>query len=120
MIPHKITFLGINEKADLKALIERRVQKFELFANHILRCEVVLSCPHRHRHDDRMFNVQIHIYLTGNDIVINRNPSRDQTHTDPHVAIRDAFDAAERSLHEHSRILRREVKMSEKQLRGIL
>ncbi len=110
MIPFKINFLGLSEKNDLRLYIEKRIHKLEIFNSHIIRCEVSVSCPHHHRHADRLFNIQVQIFLPGEDIVVNQNPSQDEAHLDPHVAARDAFDAAERLLLEKTKIIKDKIK----------
>ena len=110
MIPTKITFKDFDESDAVKYKVQRRTEKLEQFYNRIIRCEVVLSCPHRHRHADRIFHVQILIELPGKDIVVGKKQSQMESHKNIFVAINDNFDAAERILQDHVRVMRGDVK----------
>lgn len=112
-VPFKITFLDFPESDSVWLAIQKRVEKLEHFFNRIIRCEVNISCPHRHRHANRLFHVQIHIYIPGEDVIVNRNPSQNEAHQDVYVAIRDSFNAAERILHDRVQILRHQTKFHE-------
>jgi hypothetical protein len=43
------------------------------------------------------------MHVPGAALVINRDPGQDQAHEDVYVAMRDAFDAAERRLEDYVR-----------------
>jgi ribosomal subunit interface protein len=110
MKPFQITFLDFPESDAVWLAVQKRIERLEHFFKRIIRCEVVLSCPHRHRHADRLFHVQIRIFIPGEDIIVKRNHPKDEAHRDIYVAIRDAFDAAERILKDQVRKARHEVK----------
>ena len=113
MVPFQITFLDFPESDAVWMAVQKKIEKLEHFFNRIIRFEVVLSCPHRHRHADRLYHVQIHIIMPGEDVIINRNPPQDETHRDIYVAIRDAFNAAERVLEDRVQKIRHQVKFHE-------
>ncbi len=106
MVPFQITFLDFQESDSVWLAVQKRIEKLEHFFDRIVRCEVAISLPHRHRHADRLFHIQIHIYLPGDDIIITRKPVQNEAHRDVYVAIRDSFNAAERLLREKIRIVR--------------
>jgi ribosomal subunit interface protein len=106
MIPLQISFLDFPESDAVWMAVQKRVEKLEHFYDRIVRCEVAVSCPHRHRHTDRLFHVRIHIFLPGSDVVVNRDPSLNESHRDMYVAIRDAFDKAERVLQDKIHLMR--------------
>lgn len=110
MIPFQITFRDFPESDAVWLAAQSRIEKLEKIFDNILRCEVTISEPHRHRHADRLYQIKIHIFIPGNDVIINRSPSKHEAHRDIYVAIRDAFDAAERVLEDKVRKLRNEVK----------
>lgn len=110
MIPLQITFLDFPESDAVWLAVQKRVDKLERFFTGIVRCEVVISCPHRHRHADRLYHVQIHIAMPGEDIIISHDPEKNESHRDIYVAIRDSFRAAERQLQDKIKILRHYVK----------
>ncbi|MEK6555023.1 MAG: HPF/RaiA family ribosome-associated protein [Bdellovibrionota bacterium] len=117
MIPFHIQYLDFPESDAVTQALRKRIMKLDHYFKRIVRCDVSVSCPHRHRHADRLFDIQIHIALPGNDIIASRNPVDDEAHTDVYVAIRDAFDAAERMLRDKAQILRNEIKFHEKEER---
>lgn len=106
MFPFQITFLDFDESDAVWVAVQKRIEKLEHFFDRIIRVEVGISAPHRHRHSDRLYHIQIHIFMPGEDIVINRKPVQNETHRDIYVAIRDSFNAAERLLREQVRSIR--------------
>ena len=48
-------------------------------------------------------HVNIRLSVPGEDIVINREPEKNPDHRDLFIAVRDAFDAAERQLEDRVR-----------------
>lgn len=115
MIPFQITFLDFPESDAVWIAAQKRIEKLEHFFNRIIRCEVVISCPHRRRHSGRLYHVQIHIVMLRDDIIVNRNSPLNEAHRDVYVAIRDAFNAAERILEDKVRKVRHKVKLHEDQ-----
>ncbi len=113
MIPFQITFLDFPESDAVWVAIQNRVEKLEHFYDRIVRCEVTVACPHRHRKMNRLYHVQIHLSIPGEDVYVNRNPSKNEAHRDIYVAIRDTFNAAERILQDKVRIVRHKVKFHE-------
>lgn len=113
MMPFQITFLDFPESDAIWMAAQERIEKLEHFFNRVIRCEVVISCPHRHRHTDRLYHVQIRVVMPGEDVIINRNSPQDEAHRDVYVAIRDAFNAAERILEDKIRKVRHKVKFHE-------
>jgi ribosomal subunit interface protein len=106
MIPFRILFDGIRESEALRSEVEDRIQKLERFYHRIVRCEVILSIPHRHRRIGRLGQAHVHIHLPGKDIVISRDSATD-AHKDIYLAVRDAFHAAERALEDRVRVQRK-------------
>jgi cold shock CspA family protein len=113
MIPFQITFQDFPESDAVWIATQKRIEKLERFFSRIIRCEVVISCPHRHRHSDRLYHVQIHIVIPGDDVIVNRSPLQNEAHRDVYVAIRDSFNAAERILQDRIRIIRNQTKHHE-------
>jgi cold shock CspA family protein len=70
----------------------------------------VLESPHRHQKKGRIYGVRLEVMVPGSDIVVSREPTLNEAHTDVNVAIRDAFAAAARQLEDHTRRRRGYVK----------
>jgi len=58
-----------------------------------------------------LFHVRVDLKVPGREIVVGRDPAANRGHEDIYVAIRDAFDAAQRLLEDHARQVRRDVKL---------
>jgi ribosome-associated translation inhibitor RaiA len=101
--PLQVTFHQLPPSPALETDIRLRVAELEGFFNRIVSCRVSVEAPHRHHHQGQLYSVSIDIGLPGNHIVVSRSPDADETHADPYVAVRDAFDAAKRQLEDHSR-----------------
>lgn len=104
-IPVQITTRGIEHSEALEAHIRDRANKLDKFFDHIMSCRVVAEIPHKHHHQGKQFNVRIDIGVPGSEITVNRDH-----HEDVYVALRDAFDAAQRQLEDYSRKIRGDIK----------
>jgi ribosomal subunit interface protein len=93
-----------------EAKIRKHITKLEKFSDRISDCRVVIAVPHRHHHQGNIYHVQINLTVPGSELVVNRQPPAQQTHEDLHVAIRDAFENAERQLKEYAQLRRGEIK----------
>ncbi|HEX6827548.1 MAG TPA: HPF/RaiA family ribosome-associated protein [Burkholderiales bacterium] len=101
----EITFRDVPHSDALEAEIRDKVSKLETFYPQLTGCHVVVEMPHKHNHQGREFLVRVDIKVPGCELVINHEHS-----SDPHVAVRDAFDAARRKLQDYARRQRGEVK----------
>lgn len=106
--PFKIQFRDIERSDKIYNAVWDHVDKLERFYDRIVSCEVVISAPHQHRQHGLIYHVQIRLYVPGEDIFINNEPELNGAHKDVFVAIRDAFDAAQRKLED---LIRRERAM---------
>jgi len=101
-IPLDITFKGMDPSPAVEARVRERAARLERFHPRIGHCTAVVEAPHRHRHKGRIYGVRLHVRIPGADIVVNHEPGKDHAHEDVMVAVRDAFDAMERRLHEQA------------------
>ena len=99
----KIVFHGMDPSPAVEAKIMERIEKLEEFHSRIVSCRVTVSAPHRHSRKGKIFQVRIDIGVPGRDVIVNREPGRDHAHEDVYIAIRDAFNAANRQLEDHFR-----------------
>lgn len=109
-IPLEITYRHIEASTALEEKIRQRVAKLERFNSRITSCRVIVEAPHQHQHQGNRFHVRIDITVPGNEIVVSRDPEARQDHQDAYVAVRDAFNAAERQLEDHTRRRRGKIK----------
>jgi cold shock CspA family protein/ribosome-associated translation inhibitor RaiA len=113
-VPLDIAFEGLEASAALRERIEKEAAKLERFSSRITACHVALLGRSGRRRQGDLYQVRVRITAPGRaDVVVDRNPSLDHAHEDPHVAIRDAFDAARRRLQDHERRFSGKVKHHE-------
>jgi cold shock CspA family protein len=115
--PH-IVFEGIEPLDRIRDQVRAELDKLERFGR-IISCRVVVAKPqNRHRHGD-LFHVAVHLTLPeGREVHADRNPSKDHSHEDFNVALRDAFTAARRQLQSAARKMRGDVKHHEEAPQG--
>jgi len=110
----KNTDLGEASRHELK----RRAAKLGQFCDRISHCRVTVEVPHRFKKESMnavQYNVHIDLTVPGKEIAIRHRPDRDLN-----VAIREAFDAAERNLEEYAQKLRHETKRHETPPHGVV
>ena len=91
--PVRITFRGAERSAALEDAVMQRAAKLEQFYPQLIGLEVTLELEEHSKQQGNHYAVKLVLAIPGNDIVIDHQ--RDE---DPYVAVRDAFDAAERRL----------------------
>lgn len=99
----QITFRGMEPSAAIEHTIHERIGRLESFHDRITACRVVVEAPHRHGQKGQIYRIAIDVDVPGGSVVVNREPGRDHAHEDIRVAIRDAFNAAQRQLEDHVR-----------------
>lgn len=109
-IPLQISFRNMDPSDAVSARVRERVTQLEKYCEHIISCRVMIDEPHRRHHTGNLFHVRIDIKVPGKELVVDRDPSQHTAHKDAYVAIRDAFDAAERELQTYVRTRRHEIK----------
>lgn len=95
-LPLQITIQDIPHSAVLEEHIRKKVHKLNSLHKKIMACRVVVEVPQKHRHQGKLYNVRIDLTVPGEELAVNRNP-----HEDAYVAVRDAFENAERLLGWH-------------------
>lgn len=93
--------LAPSDKSEVK--IRKHIAKLEKFCDRLSACRVVIEVPHRHHHQGNIYHVQLNLTVPGTELIVNRQPPAQQAHEDLNLAIRDAFESAERQLQEYAR-----------------
>jgi ribosome-associated translation inhibitor RaiA len=106
----QIIWQNLTPLDEIEAKIHKHITKLEKFSDRRFDCRVVIAVPHRHHHRGNAYHVQINLTVPGEELIVNRQPSAQQTHQDLHIAIRDAFESAERQLKEHTQQQRGDIK----------
>jgi ribosomal subunit interface protein len=110
-LPLQVTFRRVASSPAVEERIRQRAEELERFFDRIISCRVVVECRHPRQRQGNLFRVRIDLKVPGREIVVGRDPAAHREHEDVFVAIREAFDAAQRLLEDHSRVARREVKL---------
>jgi putative sigma-54 modulation protein len=106
-IPAQITFHGLDHSEAVETRVREKVAKLEQFCDRITSCRVAIEVHHRNtsnlHHKGEPFHVRIDLTVPGQEIVVKRDPKDIHAHEDIGVALRDAFEIAERQLREYVR-----------------
>jgi ribosomal subunit interface protein len=104
-IPVQITFRDVPPSEALESRIQKRVERLERVADRATSLHVIVAAPHARpqgaSHRGRLYQFTLEIRLPGTDIVVHQDDNENHAHEDPYVAMRDAFEALERRVHDH-------------------
>lgn len=96
--PLELAFKHMTPAPHVEARVRERAERLERFFGRVDSCVVSVEAPHQHHRKGNRYAVRIHLRVPGGDLSIDRRPGDDDAHEDVLVAVRDAFDAAERKL----------------------
>lgn len=106
----QVTFRDVSHSPALETLIDKKLQELEHHYDRITSCHVLIGTPHRHkRTSESQYQVTLELRVPGAELVVTR-PTRTRSNDDVQVAVRSAFRAAKRQLHDYVSRLRRQVK----------
>jgi len=114
----ELTFRHMDPSPALETAVRERVEKLEKFCDQIIGCSVVIESPHKHHHKGNLHHLRIKLTVPGDEIVVQRSPDDNQSHQDPYVVVRDAFDSVRRQLEDYTRKRRGKVKLHEEPAHG--
>ncbi len=117
-IPLQIDFQNMDPSEFVEARIRERVARLEHHAQHLTGCHVTVEAPHHHHQKGNAYRIRIVLHVPGHEVVVSKEPGAAGAHTDIYVAIRDAFDSAERQLKDRTARVRGDVKTHEPPLQG--
>lgn len=113
--PLKITFKDIKHSDAIEQSINDRLAKLERLFPRITDCRVVVESPHRHQHKGNQYQLRIALNIPGHEVIVNREPEHDV-----YVAVKSAFQAAEKQLQHHAAKMRGQVKTHEEPPHGTI
>lgn len=117
-LPLQISFRHMDPSPNVETAIRKRAERLDRFFPRIMGCRVVVEAPHRHHRKGKLYEVRIDLTVPGEEIAVTRSGPRNHAHEDVYVAIRDAFNTADRLLEDHARKFRGDTKRHEAPLRG--
>jgi ribosomal subunit interface protein len=103
-VPLEISTRRIDLSPALEADLRRRAAKLERLFDRITSCRVAVERPSEHHNEGGPYRVRLDITVPGSELVADKQAE------DLNVAIRDAFQAAERQVEELAQRRRGEVK----------
>jgi cold shock CspA family protein/ribosome-associated translation inhibitor RaiA len=118
--PLRVTFRDMPSSETVEARVRDRAAALERLHPRITGCHVVVEAHHRHQHQGKLYHVSILLVVPEGEIAVTRDPAEHHAHEDVLVAVRDAFDAAERRLEDRVRRLRGVEKHHEPVAYGIV
>jgi len=93
--PLKITLRHTDPSLALEEEITKRAERLGRFNARPTKCEVLVEAPGNHHRSGATWRVRIDLAIPGHEIVVDKEPDED-----PYVAVRRAFDAAARQVHD--------------------
>lgn len=110
-IPLQVSFRDMEPSQAVETKIRERAVKLERYYDRIMSCRVVVEAPHRRHHHGKLYHVRVDLTVPNGELVVSREPEERHSHEDVYVAIRDAFDAAQRRLADYARRQRGDIKV---------
>lgn len=104
-ITAQVTYRRIARSDALEDAIRRRVARLDKLHPNVASCRVVVEQLGRHRNSGNEFAVRLDVHVPGVEFAVTHRHDEDV-----YVALRDAFDAAERRIEDLARIARGDVK----------
>lgn len=115
MLPVQITVRDMPVSPALEDHLRKKALKLNQYYDRINNCKIVIHIPQKHKHQGKLFSVNIDLSVPGKELVVNRKLDEDV-----YIAIRDAFHAIERQLESYARKQRGEVKTHEVVMNGVV
>ena len=94
----QIVFHNIDQSTSVSYAVNKRISKLQRFCSRILTGRVVLDSPHNNHYKGKVYSVGLEIHTPSKEIRVNQEQHDNHAHENLYVAIRDAFNAAERQL----------------------
>ncbi|MEZ5855070.1 MAG: HPF/RaiA family ribosome-associated protein [Hyphomicrobiaceae bacterium] len=99
--PLEITFHGLERSDAVEARVREKFKRIEGHFERITHARVVIEAPQRRTQVPKFFHVRIDIGIPGHKpILVTHDPEPNSAHTDVMLAVRDAFNAAQRQVNE--------------------
>ncbi|MDD9889280.1 MAG: ribosome-associated translation inhibitor RaiA [Gammaproteobacteria bacterium] len=94
----QVVFHNIDQTDAIADAVQKRINKLERYCDQIIAGRVVLDSPHNNHHKGKVYSVGLEIHTPSKEVRVNQEQHDNHAHEDLYVAIRDAFNAAERQL----------------------
>lgn len=94
----QIVYHNIDQSEAITEAVNKRIKKLERYCDQIITGRVVLDSPHNNHHKGKVYSVCVEIHTSVREVRVNQEQHDNHAHEDLYIAIRDAFNAAERQL----------------------
>jgi ribosomal subunit interface protein len=91
-----VVYRDLDSSPALNETITKKIEKLNRYSDQIVHSRVVLDTPHNHKHKGKQFRASLEIDIKGQPIAVT------QDHESIHVAVREAFNTAERKIKQFS------------------
>jgi putative sigma-54 modulation protein len=116
--PLEISFKGLEKSRAVEAKVAERAERLERHFDRMTNVRVVVSAPNKLAHKGKHYEVKIEIGIPGGaPLIISEVPEGNDARSDLMIAIRNAFDAAERRLDDIAERLGGSAKKAERERR---
>jgi cold shock CspA family protein len=112
-LPLQVTFHNTDPLPAVEDVIRDRADRLDRYCDRITSCRVVIDVPHKHHRTGNLYQVRLDITVPGDEIAVTREAPEHEAAKGLSVAIRDAFDAADRLIEDYVRRRRQDVKHHE-------
>ncbi|MCB9915170.1 MAG: ribosome-associated translation inhibitor RaiA [Planctomycetes bacterium] len=100
-LQHELILRDVTRTPGLERYVREKVDKLTQLTDRLLTSRVTIEAPSPHHKKGGHYHVSVELGLPGAELVANRAAPDDQGHESMHLALRDAFTAMRRQLHEH-------------------
>ena len=94
----QIVFHNIDQSEAIIDNVNKHISKLQRYKNDIIGGRVVLDSPHNNQTKGKVYVVTVELHTPSKEVVVKQDQHDKHSHEDLYVAIRDAFNAAERQL----------------------
>ncbi|HSW69887.1 MAG TPA: ribosome-associated translation inhibitor RaiA [Gammaproteobacteria bacterium] len=115
MLPVQITVRDMPSSPALEDHLRKKAHKLDQYYDRINSCKIVIHIPQKHKHQGKLFSVNIDLSVPGKELIVNRKLDEDV-----YIAIRDAFHAVQRQLESYACKRRGDVKLHELLMHGFI
>lgn len=106
-VPLDISFQNMEPSEALRAEVEREARRLEKFHDRITSCHVTVNAPGARHRQGGLYEVGIRVAMPQHkDIIVNKSHSDVPEHEHASVAIKDAFEQAQRQIEDAVRKMR--------------
>jgi ribosome-associated translation inhibitor RaiA len=107
----RIVFRNFIASPHVRERVAREVERLDKFHSRITSCRVVVERASGRRKTGDLYRARIFLTLPGGrEVAATRTQDDAHAHEDVLVAVRDAFDAAQRRIEDLTRVQRGDVK----------